>query len=218
LGYLSSYNEKNIIVTGNTVIDALLWTLEKLKDYHDDEIQGLENIVDTTKKLILVTGHRRENFGEGFLNICKAIKQVSEAYDDVQIIYPVHLNPNVQRPVYELLSGLSNIKLISPLTYPAFVWLMNKSYLILTDSGGVQEEAPSLGKPVLVMRETTERPEAVAAGTVKMVGTDVDKITFSITELLKDKVICQKFSIVHNPYGNGRACERIIKSTNKDYA
>ncbi|MDR2408034.1 MAG: UDP-N-acetylglucosamine 2-epimerase (non-hydrolyzing), partial [Bacteroidales bacterium] len=158
-------SENNIVVTGNTVIDALLWAQEKLKNYSDDEIRKLENIVDTTKKLILVTGHRRENFGEGFLNICQAIKQVAGTYNDVQIIYPVHLNPNVQKPVYELLSNLSNVKLIPPLAYPAFVWLMNKSYLILTDSGGVQEEAPSLGKPVLVMRETTERPEAVQAGT-----------------------------------------------------
>jgi UDP-N-acetylglucosamine 2-epimerase (non-hydrolysing) len=204
-------NENDIIITGNTVIDALLWTQEKLKRYHDDEIRELEKIVDTTKKLILVTGHRRENFGEGFLNICKAIKQIAEAYDDVQIIYPVHLNPNVQKPVYELLSKSSNIKLISPLTYPAFVWLMNKSYLILTDSGGVQEEAPSLGKPVLVMRETTERPEAIVAGTVKIVGTNVDKITSSITELLKNEAVYKQMSEAYNPYGDGRAWEKIVR-------
>jgi UDP-N-acetylglucosamine 2-epimerase (non-hydrolysing) len=202
---------ENIIVTGNTVIDALLWAQEKLKHYHDDEIQQMQTIVDSAKKLILVTGHRRENFGEGFLNICKAIKQVAEVHDDVQIIYPVHLNPNVQKPVYELLSGLPNIKLVHPLSYPAFVWLMSKSYLILTDSGGVQEEAPSLGKPVLVMRETTERPEAVEVGTVKMVGTDVDKIISSIINLLKAGDIYKRMSGAHNPYGDGRACEQIVK-------
>jgi UDP-N-acetylglucosamine 2-epimerase (non-hydrolysing) len=201
--------ENSIVVTGNTVIDALLWAQEKLKHYNNDEIQHLKSIIDPTKKIILVTGHRRENFGEGFLNICKAIKYIAETNADTQIIYPVHLNPNVQKPVYELLSGLSNVKLILPLAYPAFVWLMSKSYLILTDSGGVQEEAPSLGKPVLVMRETTERPEAVAAGTVKMVGTDVDKITSSITELLKDEVIYKQMSSAHNPYGDGKASEKI---------
>jgi UDP-N-acetylglucosamine 2-epimerase (non-hydrolysing) len=203
--------ESSVVITGNTVIDALLWTQEKLKCYHDDEIQQMKSIIDTTKKLILVTGHRRENFGEGFLHICKAIKQIAEMNADTQIIYPVHLNPNVQKPVYELLSGSSNIRLISPLAYPAFVWLMNKSYLILTDSGGVQEEAPSLGKPVLVMRKTTERPEAVVAGTVKMVGTDVDKIISSVMELLKDEVVYKRMSEAHNPYGDGKACERIVK-------
>jgi UDP-N-acetylglucosamine 2-epimerase (non-hydrolysing) len=145
------------------------------------------------------------------LHICKAIKQIAETNTDTQIIYPVHLNPNVQKPVYELLNGLPNIRLIPPLAYPAFVWLMRKSYLILTDSGGVQEEAPSLGKPVLVMRGTTERPEAVAAGTVKMVGTDMDKIISSVTELLKDKVIYKRMSEAHNPYGEGKACERIVE-------
>ncbi|MDR0620009.1 MAG: UDP-N-acetylglucosamine 2-epimerase (non-hydrolyzing), partial [Bacteroidales bacterium] len=201
--------ENSIVVTGNTVIDALLWAQEKLKHYSDDEIQQLGSIIDSTKKIILVTGHRRENFGEGFLNICKAIKQVAETSANIQIIYPVHLNPNVQKPVYELLGGLSRVKLIPPLAYPAFVWLMNKSYLILTDSGGVQEEAPSLGKPVLVMRETTERPEAVAAGTVKMVGTDVDKITSSITELLKDETIYKQMSGAYNPYGDGKSSEKV---------
>jgi UDP-N-acetylglucosamine 2-epimerase (non-hydrolysing) len=208
-------NENSITVTGNTVIDALLWAQEKLKNYDDGEIQELKSIVDSTKKLILVTGHRRENFGEGFLNICKAIKQVAETHSDIQIIYPVHLNPNVQRPVYELLSGLPNIKLISPLAYPAFVWLMSKSYLILTDSGGVQEEAPSLGKPVLVMRETTERPEALIAGTVKMVGTDTEKIVASITELLNNNSFYQQMSQAHNPYGDGSTCINIVEFTNK---
>ena len=203
--------ENNIAVTGNTVIDALLWAQEKLTNYHDDEIQALENKISPAKKLILVTGHRRENFGEGFLHICKAIKHLAETNAGTQIIYPVHLNPNVQKQVYELLNGISNIALISPLAYPAFVWLMNKSYLILTDSGGVQEEAPSLGKPVLVMRETTERPEAVAAGTVKMVGTDGDKIISSVTALLKDEKVYKQMCETHNPYGDGKACERIVK-------
>jgi UDP-N-acetylglucosamine 2-epimerase (non-hydrolysing) len=204
-------NENNITVTGNTVIDALLWAQEKLKNYRDNEIQELKNIVDISKKLILVTGHRRENFGEGFLNICKAIKQVAEIHDDIQVIYPVHLNPNVQKPVYELLNGQSNIQLINPLAYPAFVWLMSKSYIILTDSGGVQEEAPSLGKPVLVMREMTERPEAVQAGTVKMVGTNMEKITANIQMLLTDREIYVQMSKTHNPYGDGGACDEILK-------
>ena len=202
--------EKSISITGNTVIDALLWAQEKLKTYEDEEIRQLKQIVDFTKKIILVTGHRRENFGDGFLNICEAIKQVAEENKDVQIIYPVHLNPNVQKPVYDLLKDLPNVKLIAPLAYPAFVWLMMQSYLILTDSGGVQEEAPSLGKPVLVMREVTERPEAVEAGTVKMVGTDKEKIVSNISELLNNQILYQNMSKAHNPYGDGKACERII--------
>jgi UDP-N-acetylglucosamine 2-epimerase (non-hydrolysing) len=201
--------ENSIIVTGNTVIDALLWAQEKLEHYSDAEIQQLKSIIDPTKKLILVTGHRRENFGDGFLNICKAIKYVAETNADTQIVYPVHLNPNVRELVYELLGGLPRIKLISPLAYPAFVWLMKKSYLILTDSGGVQEEAPSLGKPVLVMRETTERPEAVAAGTVKMVGTDMGKIVTNIKLLLTDKETYEQMSKAHNPYGDGKSSEKI---------
>jgi UDP-N-acetylglucosamine 2-epimerase (non-hydrolysing) len=202
--------ENSITVTGNTVIDALFWAQEKLKNYHDDEIQELENIVDSTKKLVLVTGHRRENFGEGFLNICKAIKQVAETYNDVQIIYPVHLNPNVQKPVYELLNGQHNIQLIPPLAYPAFVWLMSKSYLILTDSGGVQEEAPSLGKPVLVMRETTERPEALKAGTVKIVGTEYHNILKEVSALLNNIKDYDRMSKAINPYGDGKACKKIV--------
>ena len=202
--------EKSITITGNTVIDALLWAQEKLKTYEDGEINQLRQIVDSAKKMILVTGHRRENFGEGFINICEAIKQVAEENKDVQIIYPVHLNPNVQKPVYELLNDLPNVKLIAPLAYPAFVWLMSQSYLILTDSGGVQEEAPSLGKPVLVMRDTTERPEAVEAGTVKMVGTDREKMVFNINGLLDNAVLYQEVNLAHNPYGDGKACERIV--------
>jgi UDP-N-acetylglucosamine 2-epimerase (non-hydrolysing) len=204
-----------ITVTGNTVIDALLWAQNKLTRYEDEEIQQLKKIVDTTKKIILVTGHRRENFGEGFMNICRAIKQIAEENKEVQIIYPVHLNPNVQKPVYELLSHQSNINLIAPLAYPAFIWLMAKSYLILTDSGGVQEEAPSLGKPVLVMRDTTERPEAVEAGTVKMVGADAAKIKTFITLLLTDKKVYEQMSKAHNPYGDGKACEKIIDTLHR---
>jgi len=203
--------EESIVITGNTVIDALLWAQEKLKTYEDDEIRQLKQLVDETKKIILVTGHRRENFGDGFLNICEAIKQVAEQNKDTQIIYPVHLNPNVQKPVYDLLKDVPNVQLIAPLAYPAFVWLMSQSYLILTDSGGVQEEAPSLGKPVLVMRETTERPEAVDAGTVKMVGTDKEKIVSNINELLSNQNLYQKMSKAHNPYGDGEACERITE-------
>jgi len=202
--------EASIGITGNTVIDALLWAQEKLKTYEDDEIRQLKQLVDATKKVILVTGHRRENFGDGFLNICEAIKQVAEQNKDTQIIYPVHLNPNVQKPVYDLLKNVPNVQLIAPLAYPAFVWLMTQSYLILTDSGGVQEEAPSLGKPVLVMRETTERPEAVDAGTVKMVGTNKEKIVSNINELLNNQNLYQEMSKAHNPYGDGKACERII--------
>jgi UDP-N-acetylglucosamine 2-epimerase (non-hydrolysing) len=205
-------SDESIVVTGNTVIDALLWAQDKLKIYEDEEICQLKQLFDDTKKLILVTGHRRENFGDGFLNICEAIKQVAKNNRDVQIFYPVHLNPNVQKPVYDRLSHLSNVKLMAPLAYPPFVWLMSHSYLILTDSGGVQEEAPSLGKPVLVMRDVTERPEAVEAGTVKMVGTDKDKIVGTINELLKNNILYQQMSKAHNPYGDGNACVRIIKT------
>ncbi|NQY05408.1 MAG: UDP-N-acetylglucosamine 2-epimerase (non-hydrolyzing), partial [Flavobacteriaceae bacterium] len=161
-------NKDNILITGNTVIDALMFSSEKLKraDYTDSEIESLKTSLDFSKKTILVTGHRRENHGQGFINICKALQTIANDHPDTEIVYPVHLNPNVQKPVYEYLDGIDNIKLIKPLSYPAFVWLMEKSHLIITDSGGVQEEAPSLGKPVLVMRDTTARPEAVDAGTV----------------------------------------------------
>ena len=203
--------EESVAITGNTVIDALLWAQEKLKTYEDDEIRQLKQMVEPAKKMILMTGHRRENFGDGFLNICKAIKQIAEENNDIQIVYPVHLNPHVQKPVYELLSNLPNVKLIAPLSYPAFVWLMMQSYLILTDSGGVQEEAPSLGKPVLVMRDVTERPEAVEAGTVRLVGTDTDVIIENINLLIKDKTLYAKMRQAHNPYGDGKACERIVR-------
>lgn len=205
--------ESSIFVTGNTVIDALMYGIEKVKSssFEDQEIKNLEKIIDTEKKLILVTGHRRENHGEGFIRICESLKHIAEQNPEVQIIYPVHLNPNVKEPVYKILSGIENISLISPLAYPAFIWLMEKSYLIITDSGGVQEEAPSLGKPVLVMRDTTERPEAVDAGTVILVGTDKEKIISKTSRLLTDQNFYDNMSKTHNPYGDGKASDRIVK-------
>lgn len=202
---------ENIVITGNTVIDALLDSSERVKSIHNNEIEYLKTIVDPSKKLILVTGHRRENHGQGFINICEALKEIATTHPDVQIVYPVHLNPNVQKPVHEILSGIDNIQLIDPLAYPAFVWLMTQSYMIITDSGGVQEEAPSLAKPVLVMRDTTERPEAVDAGTVILVGTDKTKIVAETNDLLINKNRYQSMSELHNPYGDGNACERIAK-------
>lgn len=203
-------NDKDIIVTGNTVIDALLASVEKVRSIIPAGIFDIKNRFDESKKWILVTGHRRENFGDGFLNICKALKKIAESNDEVEIIYPVHLNPNVQKPVYDLLSTQVNIHLIDPLDYPSFVWLMDRSYLIITDSGGVQEEAPSLGKPVLVMRETTERPEAVEAGTVKLVGTDKELITNEALKLIENQAAYDEMSKAHNPYGDGHAAERIV--------
>lgn len=203
-------NGNNILVTGNTVIDALLDSSDRVKDLENPEIDALKSIVDTDKRLILVTGHRRENHGQGFINICEALKTIAVENSDVQIIYPVHLNPNVKKPVYEILGDVENIQLIDPLAYPAFVWLMNQAYLIITDSGGVQEEAPSLGKPVLVMRDTTERPEAVDAGTVILVGTDKDKIITEAQLLLDDTDRYRAMSALHNPYGDGKACTRIV--------
>lgn len=204
---------ENIIVTGNTVIDALQESVKRVHsaDYTNDEIEELKKIVDPAKKLILVTGHRRENFGEGFVNICNALREIVEKEPDTQIIYPVHLNPNVQKPVSEILKGISNISLIAPLSYPTFVWLMDKAKIILTDSGGVQEEAPSLGKPVLVMRDTTERPEAVEAGTVILVGTDRAKIVHETLDLLTNSSRYTAMSHIENPYGDGKACARIIE-------
>lgn len=216
----SSYNNlikenidpKNITITGNTVIDALLTVKEKVETDRAviAQFEQQFNFLDSTKKLILVTGHRRENFGQGFLNICTALANIAKQYPDVQIVYPVHLNPNVQKPVNELLSGISNIYLIAPQNYLPFVYLMNRSYLILTDSGGIQEEAPSLGKPVLVMRDTTERPEAVEAGTVKLVGTDAALIQQSVIELLENTDLYQTMAAAHNPYGDGKAAKKII--------
>lgn len=212
--------DDSILVTGNTVIDALLESTAKVDSIENPEIEKLKLIVDKSKKLILVTGHRRENHGEGFINICEALKEIAVSNADVQIIYPVHLNPNVKGPVYQILSGMDTVQLIEPLAYPAFVWLMNQSYLIITDSGGVQEEAPSLGKPVLVMRDTTERPEAVDAGTVILVGTDKDKIVKECNDLLTSTIRYKKMSALHNPYGDGNACKRIVEhiiSLNKKY-
>ncbi|HTO38088.1 MAG TPA: UDP-N-acetylglucosamine 2-epimerase (non-hydrolyzing) [Brumimicrobium sp.] len=203
-------DENSIVVTGNTVIDALLYSSEKVKTYRNEEIDYFKELIATDKKLVLVTGHRRENFGQGFIDICTALKELKVQNDDIQIVYPVHLNPNVKSVVHELLDGIENIHLINPLSYPAFVWLMNEAYMIITDSGGVQEEAPSLGKPVLVMRNTTERPEAVDAGTVILVGTDKDKIVSEAQALLEDTVRYKHMSTLHNPYGDGKACERIL--------
>lgn len=204
-------SEDTIIITGNTVIDALIESSEKVKEIENTEIEELKQIVDNTKKLILVTGHRRENHGQGFIDICQALKEIATTNNDVQIIYPVHLNPNVKEPVYNILGGTHSINLIAPLAYPAFVWLMNQSYLIITDSGGVQEEAPSLGKPVLVMRDTTERPEAVQAGTVILVGTNKESIVKECNDLLNNTKRYQKMSALHNPYGDGKACQRIAE-------
>ena len=203
-------------VTGNTVIDALLAVVEKLKTSATLQAELAERFrfLDASKKLILVTGHRRENFGEGFQNICHALADVAERHPDVEILYPVHLNPNVRQPVNDILAarGLSNVHLIEPVDYLPFVYLMNRSHLIITDSGGVQEEAPSLGKPVLVMRETTERPEAVAAGTVKLVGTSRDEIVRQCEHLLSDSDAYLTMSRAHNPYGDGQAAARIVNT------
>ncbi|MGS2722100.1 non-hydrolyzing UDP-N-acetylglucosamine 2-epimerase [Paraglaciecola aestuariivivens] len=201
---------EQIFVTGNTVIDALIQVAEKI-DTNASLNQSLAEqftFIDRSKKLILITGHRRESFGEGFERICYALKALA-ARDDVQVVYPVHLNPNVKEPVERILGSVSNVHLISPLDYLPFVYLMSQSYLILTDSGGVQEEAPSLGKPVLVMRDTTERPEAIEAGTVKLVGTDLDYIVEQANKLLDDQNAYKIMSVAHNPYGDGQACKRI---------
>lgn len=204
---------ESIIVTGNTVIDSLLRVVQKIKG--DEKLQ-LEmakrfSFLDSNKRLILVTGHRRENFGQGFEQICKALKQLAETYTDIEILYPVHLNPNVQEPVKKNLAGVTGIHLIEPQDYLPFVYLMDRSCLIITDSGGVQEEAPSLGKPVLVMRDTTERPEAVDAGTVLLVGTDKKKIIRETMRLLDDEGAFRKMSVAHNPYGDGQASKRICE-------
>jgi UDP-N-acetylglucosamine 2-epimerase (non-hydrolysing) len=200
----------DVIVTGNTVIDALLNSVEKINNsYVNDEIDSLKEVISFNNNIVLVTGHRRENHGDGFINICNALEDISKL-KNVQIVYPVHLNPNVRDVVFERLSTNPNIKLIAPLAYPSFIWLMNKAKIILTDSGGIQEEAPSLGKPVLVMRETTERPEAVEAGTVVLVGTNKDKIYYECKRLLEDNDFYEKMATRHNPYGDGKASVRII--------
>ncbi len=212
--------KEKIFVTGNTIIDALHIVLNKINNdlnLKTDIQRQLKNKLDYSfdfenANIILVTGHRRENFGQGFLNICEALAEIAQKHKDFDIVYPVHLNPNVQKPVYELLSTYNNIHLISPLDYLPFIYIMNKSYLILTDSGGIQEEAPGLGKPVLVMRDTTERPEAVEAGTVELVGTNKEIIVKKVEELILDSVKYQRMSRAHNPYGDGRTSNRIIST------
>ena len=203
--------EERILVTGNTVIDALLDVVAKLEASQSLQAQFSQqfNFLRADKKLILVTGHRRESFGGGFERICRALVDTAKAHPEVQVVYPVHLNPNVREPVNRLLQGIENVHLIEPLDYLPFVYLMNRAHLILTDSGGIQEEAPSLGKPVLVMRDTTERPEAVEAGTVKLVGTDSEMIVKHLNLLLSDESAYAAMSRAHNPYGDGRACSRI---------
>ena len=218
-------DERKITVTGNTVIDALYWVVDRIKttpELNDSLNETLQNSgYDTLRlkngrRLVLITGHRRENFGEGFISICKAIKALSEQYPDVDFVYPMHLNPNVRRPIHEVfgndLSHLHNMFFIEPLEYLSFVFLMEKSTLVLTDSGGIQEEAPGLGKPVLVMRNTTERPEALDAGTVKLVGTDYDAIVGSVSTLLDNPEVYQQMSKAVNPYGDGQACRRIVQA------
>ena len=217
--------EESIAVTGNTVIDALYWVVDKVKN--DIALNSeLEAVLKTAgydpirladgRKLVLITGHRRENFGDGFISMCTAIKDLSQKYPHVDFVYPMHLNPNVRKPIHEVfgedLSNLGNMFFIEPLEYLSFVYLMEKSTIVLTDSGGIQEEAPGLGKPVLVMRDTTERPEALDAGTVKLVGTDYDKIVNEVSALLDDQTAYEKMSKAVNPYGDGFACGRIVKS------
>jgi UDP-N-acetylglucosamine 2-epimerase (non-hydrolysing) len=214
---LSENVDKSLItVTGNTVIDALHWVLKRI-DKDEDRQKKLENIFNTSlsfnwksESFVLITAHRRENFGDGFLEICSAIKELSSKYPNIHFVYPVHLNPNVSKPVYEILKGFDNIYLIKPLEYEPFVYLLKHSYLVLTDSGGIQEEAPSLGKPILVMRDVTERPEGVESGTVELVGSNYQHIIQGVSRLLDDKKHYQKMSQAHNPYGDGLACKRIV--------
>lgn len=210
----------SIFVTGNTVIDALKYVLKRIDSNTEIKNKIIENLnrqykLEENKKIILVTGHRRENFGEGFINICEGLKQIAQTNPEIDIVYPVHLNPNVQEPVKKILSNTPNIYLIDPLQYEEFIYLMNQSYFIITDSGGIQEEAPSLGKPVLVMRDTTERPEAVAAGTVKLVGCDKTVLFEEAQKLIHDKNAYDKMSKAHNPYGDGFACSKIVEILSK---
>ncbi len=209
-------DEDQIAVTGNTVIDALLWVLARI-DSDAGRQAELTSFLDDrlpfawqTERFVLITGHRRENFGDGFLQICEALKDLAERYPNVHLVYPVHLNPNVQQPVKSLLADLLNVHLIEPLDYEPFVYLLKRSHIVLTDSGGIQEEAPSLGKPVLVMRDVTERPEAVDAGTVILVGANRERIVANVSELLDNDATYKRMSRAHNPYGDGNACERII--------
>lgn len=206
--------DARIFVTGNTVIDALFWVRDRV--LNDEALRSRlaarYPFLDAGKKLLLVTGHRRESFGGGFERICHALAEIARLHPQVQIVYPVHLNPNVSEPVNRLLSRIENIILIEPQEYLPFVWLMDRAWLILTDSGGIQEEAPSLGKPVLVMRDATERPEAIEAGTVRLVGTDGDHIVSEVTRLLTDEQAWRTMSLAHNPYGDGLACQRIVQA------
>ncbi|MBE6337296.1 MAG: UDP-N-acetylglucosamine 2-epimerase (non-hydrolyzing) [Lentimicrobiaceae bacterium] len=217
-------SDDSIIVTGNSVIDALYWVVDKIKNDEalNNELKGVLNKagydinrLDNGRKLVLITGHRRENFGEGFISMCTAIKDLTKKYPEVDFVYPMHLNPNVRKPIHEVfgedLSNLGNMFFIEPLEYLSFVYLMEKSTIVLTDSGGIQEEAPGLGKPVLVMRDTTERPEALEAGTVKLVGTNYDKIVSEVSALLEDESYYEKMSKAVNPYGDGLACGRIVE-------
>ena len=201
---------ESITITGNTVIDALMFSVEKVRKNFPQRCQEIMAGLDESKKLILVTGHRRENFGDGVLNICEALLEISQSAE-VEIVYPVHLNPNIKGPVHDLLANVPNIHLVEPLDYEAFVWMMDKAYLVITDSGGVQEEAPSLGKPVLVMRDKTERPEAVEAGTVILVGTDRQKIVSETLDLISNRDRYTGMSMLHNPYGDGKAAGRIAQ-------
>ncbi|MFN3699322.1 MAG: non-hydrolyzing UDP-N-acetylglucosamine 2-epimerase, partial [Dictyoglomus sp.] len=205
----------NVYVVGNTVIDALLFGLRKIQNNKNlkEKIESFFSAQIHYKqgdKIILVTGHRRESFGEGFENICKALKELALEYRDIKIVYPVHLNPNVKEPVYRILKDIENLYLLEPLDYPCFIWLLSKSYLVLTDSGGIQEEAPSLGKPVLVMREVTERIEGIQAGTAILIGTDAKKIVNSVKMLLEDSKKYKSMSKAVNPYGDGKASERVV--------
>ena len=210
----------NIVITGNTVIDALLSVVDKFGTEAEltAEFEAQFAFLDSSKRLILITGHRRESFGDGFERICAAIAEIAKANQDTQIVYPVHLNPNVKEPVERNLSGIENVFLIPPQDYLPFVYLMSRAHLLITDSGGVQEEAPSLGKPVLVMRNNTERPEAVQAGTVRLVGTETESIVSNTQQLLDDDDLYRAMSTAHNPYGDGKAAERIVERLFEDFS
>jgi UDP-N-acetylglucosamine 2-epimerase (non-hydrolysing) len=213
-----NHPEATITVTGNTVIDALLMAKAKIDvngQLNENLVSKFPFLIDG-RRLILVTGHRRESFGEGFERICEALALTAQRYPDAQILYPMHLNPNVREPVNRILKNIDNIYLVEPQEYLPFIYLMSRAYIILTDSGGVQEEAPSLGKPVLVMRDTTERPEAVEAGTVKLVGTDIEVITEQLNKLMDDEQAYKQMSFAHNPYGDGKACQRILDALKVD--
>ncbi len=209
-------SEEKIVITGNTVIDALLMVRDKIRKTGKEFVQL--SGVNFNKRIILVTGHRRESFGQGFIDFCNALKDIALSNPSVEIVYPVHLNPNVRKPVLSMLSGMDNVKLLEPMDYEPFVSLLDRSFLVITDSGGIQEEAPSLGKPVLVTRDKTERPEALASGAVKLVGTSRERIVTEARQILKDPQTYRKMSIVQNPYGDGHACEKIISALVHHYS